>query len=35
MKLKPLIALMALVAMDAAAETIGFDKDQVGAAPAG
>ena len=35
MKLKPLIAVMVLVAMDATAETLGFDKDQTGAAPAG
>ena len=35
MKLEPLIAVMALVAMDATAETLGFDKEQTGAAPAG
>jgi len=35
MKLKPLIVVMALLAMDARAETLGFDKDQTGAAPAG
>jgi len=34
-KLQSLVAVMALLAMDARAETLGFDKDQTGAAPAG
>ena len=35
MKLTALMVVLALLAVDAVAETIGFDKDQVGAAPAG
>jgi 3-keto-disaccharide hydrolase len=35
LKPKALIVIMAFVATNAAAETIGFDKDQVGAVPAG